>query len=197
MPNTTQSADTINQHVQALLSELNCPYKFHEVRSSFMGAIASPYVVDPLFELNALWDGEFPKVESQEKLDKITKIFLEDFWDALATHATDKASQPFSLTSLDKAKSLGELKTHALLHGEEIDAFLNGFYQDQENLELDEDLGESLDILDELLQMYTDLVNTEDSLALSPAELSDLADNMLKMTDMAEMEINNIIASCA
>ena len=195
MTNTHHNHDNIDQHVQQLLKEFDCPYKFHEVRASFMGAIASPFVVDPVFELNALWDGAFPNIDSEEKLDEITKVFLQDFWSELATHAD--AEQPFALTPLNKATSPQTLKEQAQLRGEEIDAFLNGFYQDQENLELDEDLGESLDILDELLQMYTDLVNTDESLALSPAELSDLADNMLKMTDMAEMEINNIIASCA
>jgi len=45
--------------------------------------------------------------------------------------------------------------------------------------------------------MYTDIVNMEEGSALSAAELSDLADNMLKMTDMAELEMNNLIASCA
>jgi hypothetical protein len=64
-------------------------------------------------------------------------------------------------------------------------------------LELDEDIDDSLDLLEELVQMYTDIVNMEESSALSTAELSDLADNLLKMTDMAELEMNNLIVSCA
>ena len=191
------SADSIHQHVQSLLNEYQCPYQFHEVRAAFMGAIASPYVVDPLFELNALWDGEFPELASQEKLDEVTKTFLEDFWGVLAAHGKEDAELPFSLTSLDKARSLRELKAHAQLRGEELDAFLTGFFQDQENLELDEDIGDSLDILEELVQMYTDIVNMEESSALTATELSDLADNLLKMTDMAELEMNNLIVSCA
>lgn len=192
-----RSAVSIQQHVQSLLSEYQCPYQFHEVRAAFMGAIASPYVVDPLFELNALWDGEFPELASQEKLDEVTKTFLEDFWGLLATHGKEDAEQPFSLTALEKATSLSELKTHAQLRGEELDAFLTGFFQDQENLELNEDIGDSLDILEELVQMYTDIINMKDSAALSAEELSDLADNLLKMTDMAELEMNNLIVSCA
>lgn len=191
------SAVAIQQHVQALLSEYQCPYQIHEVRTAFMGAIASPYVVDPLFELNALWDGEFPELATQEKLDEVTKTFLEDFWGLLATHAKEDTDQPFMLTPLSKASSLSELKAHARLRGEELDAFLTGFFQDQENLELDEEVGESLDILEELVQMYTDLVNMDDGKALSASELSDLADNLLKMTDMAELEMNNLIVSCA
>jgi hypothetical protein len=196
MSKTSRSADSIHQHVQSLLSTHQCPYQFHEVRAAFMGAIASPYVVDPLFELNALWDGEFPEVESQEKLDEITKIFLDDFWGLLAEHAGEEATHPFSLTALQKAKSFTELKAHAQIRGEELDAFLSGFFQDQENLELDEDVGESLDILEELVQMYTGLVNMTDESKLNESELSELADNLLKMTDMAELELNHLIVSC-
>ena len=191
------SADSIHQHVQSLLSEYQCPYQFHEVRAALMGAIASPYVVDPVFELNALWDGEFPELPSQEKLDEVTKTFLEDFWGLLAEHASDEAVLPFMLTPLEKAPSLTEIKAHAHLRGEELDSFLTGFFQDQESLELDEEVGESLDILEELVQLLTDMVNMKEGTPLGATELSDLADNLIKMTEMAELEMNNLIVSCA
>ena len=197
MSNTLRSVETINQHVQSLLSEYQCPYQFHEVRAAFMGAIASPYVVDPIFELNALWDGEFPELASQEQLDAVTKTFLEDFWGVLAAHAHEDAPAPFSLTPLGKATSLSALKQQARTRGEELDAFLTGFFQDQEKLELDEDVSESLDILEELVQMNTDIVNMNEDASLGATELSDLADHMLKMTDMAELEINHLIATFA
>ena len=191
------SADSIHQHVQSLLSEYQCPYQFHEVRAALMGAIASPYVVDPGCELNALWDGEFPELPSQEKLDEVTKTFLEDFWGLLAEHASDEAVLPFMLTPLEKAPSLTEIKAHAHLRGEELDSFLTGFFQDQESLELDEEVGESLDILEELVQLLTDMVNMKEGTPLGATELSDLADNLMKMTEMAELEMNNLIVSCA
>jgi hypothetical protein len=191
------SAVSVHQHVQSLLSEYQCPYQFHEVRAAFMGAIASPYVVDPVFELNALWDGEFPELASQEKLDEVTKTFLEDFWGLLAKHSSEEAVLPFMLTPLEKASSLDEIKAHARLRGEELDSFLTGFFQDQETLELDEEVGESLDILEELVQLLTDMVNMKEGTPLGVTELSDLADNLIKMTEMAELEMNNLIVSCA
>lgn len=191
------SAVSVQQHVQSLLSEYQCPYQFHEVRAAFMGAIASPYVVDPVFELNALWDGEFPELASQEKLDEVTKTFLEDFWGLLAEHACEDAVTPFMLTPLEKATSLEEIKTHAQLRGEELDSFLTGFFQDQETLELDEEVGESLDILEELVQLLTDMINMKEGTPLGATELSALADNLLKVTEMAELEMNNLIVSCA
>jgi len=191
------SAVSVHQHVQSLLSEYQCPYQFHEVRAAFMGAIASPYVVDPVFELNALWDGEFPELASQEKLDEVIKTFLEDFWGLLAEHTSEDAVMPFMLTPLEKATSLEEIKTHAQLRGEELDSFLTGFFQDQESLELDEEVGESLDILEELVQLLTDMINMKEGTPLGASELFDLADNLLKMTEMAELEMNNLIVSCA
>jgi hypothetical protein len=191
------SAVSVHQHVQSLLSEYHCPYQFHEVRAAFMGAIASPYVVDPVFELNALWDGEFPELASQEKLDEVTKTFLEDFWGLLAEHTSEDAVMPFMLTPLEKATSLSENKAHAHLRGEELDSFLTGFFQDQETLELDEEVGESLDILEELVQLLSDMVNMNEGTSLGASELSDLADNLIKMTEMAELEMNNLIVSCA
>jgi hypothetical protein len=191
------SAVSVHQHVESLLSEYQCPYQFHEVRAAFMGAIASPYVVDPVFELNALWDGEFPELASQEKLDEVTKTFLEDFWGLLAEHSSEEAVLPFMLTPLEKASSLDEIKAHARLRGEELDSFLTGFFQDQETLELDEEVGESLDILEELVQLLTDMVNMKEGTPLGVTELSDLADNLIKMTEMAELEMNNLIVSCA
>ena len=191
------SAVSVHQHVQSLLSEYQCPYQFHEVRAAFMGAIASPYVVDPVFELNALWDGEFPELASQEKLDEVTKTFLEDFWGLLAEHTSEEAALPFMLTPLEKATSLDEIKAHARLRGEELDSFLTGFFQDQETLELDEEVGESLDILEELVLLLTDMINMNEGTPLGAAELADLADNLIKMTEMAELEMNNLIVSCA
>lgn len=191
------SAVSVHQHVQSLLSEYQCPYQFHEVRAAFMGAIASPYVVDPVFELNALWDGEFPELASQEKLDEVTKTFLQDFWGLLAVHASEEAVLPFMLTPLEKATSLEEIKTHAQLRGEELDSFLTGFFQDQETLELDEEVSESLDILEELVQLLTDMINMKEGTPLGATELSALADNLLKVTEMAELEMNNLIVNCA
>ena len=193
MPYASHDDDTLNGRVQELLNDYECPYTFHEVRAAFMGAIASPYIVDPAFELNALWDGEFPEIESAEKLDHITEIFLEQFWGALTRHQNPE--HPFALTSTSRATSLADIKAQATLRGEELDAFLNGFYQDQDSLELDEDLEESLDVLEELVQMYTDLINMDVSHSLSVSELTDLSENMIKMTDMAQMELNNLIAN--
>ncbi len=193
--NLTQSK--IHSEVQRLLEKYDCNYKFHEVRAAFMGAIASPYVVDPVFELNALWDGEFPELDSTQAIDEVRQIFLEDFWNLLAEHADEAADRPFELTSLAAPATLTELKAQAQLRGEELDAFMDAFYQDQENVELSDEVAESVDIIEELIGMCSELMNMDPDTSLSPDELKELAGNMEKMRDMAEIELNNIILSCA
>lgn len=193
--NPTEAA--INLEVQRLLSKYDCSYKFHEVRAAFMGAIASPYVVDPVFELNALWDGEFPELDSTEALEEVQKVLLHDFWDMLAAHADEQNEQPFSLTPLTPATNLDQLKAQAQLRGEELDAFMDAFYQDQENVELSDEVAESVDIIEELIGMCSEIMNMDPGTSVSAQELSELARNMEKMQDMAEIEINNIILSCA
>jgi hypothetical protein len=41
------------------------------------------------------------------------------------------------------------------------------------------------------------MVNMNEGTPLGATELSDLADNLIKMTEMAELEMNNLIVSCA
>ena len=197
MTSSNPSEEAINLEVQRLLAKYDCGYKFHEVRAAFMGAISSPYVVDPVFELNALWDGEFPELDSTEALEEVRQVFLHDLWDMLSSHAEEQNDQPFSLTQLAPATSLDQLKAQAQLRGEELDAFMDAFYQDQENVELSEEVAESLDIIEELIVMCSEIINMDPGTTVSAQELNELAANMEKMRDMAELEINNIILSCA
>lgn len=191
------SEAAINLDVQRLLTKYDCNYKIHEVRAAFMGAIASPYVVDPVFELNALWDGEFPELDSSEAIEEVQKVFLTDLWNSLAAHADEEADLPFTLTPLSAATTLTELKAQAQLRGEELDAFVDGFFQDQENVELSDEVAESTDILEELIGMCSEIMNMDPDTKVSNDELKELASNMEKMCEMAEVEMNNIILSCA
>jgi hypothetical protein len=197
MSTLNTSDATIHLDVQRLLTKYDCNYKVHEVRAAFMGAIASPYVVDPVFELNALWDGAFPELDSSQAIQEVHKVFLTDLWNALDVHADEQANLPFNLTPLATATTLAELKVQAQIRGEELDAFVDGFFQDQENVELSDEVAESTDILEELIGMCSEIMNMDPDTSISHDALKDLASNMQKMCEMAEVEMNNIILSCA
>ncbi len=160
-----------------------------------MGAISSPFVVDPTFELHALWDGEFPELDSGEALKEIEDTFLTRLWDALAAH-TDQ-DEPFTLSAIDVPTSIETLIAQARLRGEELDAFMDGFFQDQEDFDLDPDAAESINVLEELIAMYLEIINMNPQNPVSASDLEALIQNSKKMHDMAEAEINNLILLCA
>ncbi len=192
---TPSLAETaINLDAQRLLTQYDCPYKLHEVRAAFMGAIASLFVVDPIFELNALWDGAFPELDSEAALTEVQDVFLNRLWSTLAAHANQ--DNPFTLTPFAGPISLANLMSQAHIRGEELDAFMTGFFQDQEDFELDPDAAESLSVLEELVEMYADIINMDPATPSSPLDLDTIAENMTKMNEMAESELNNIILIC-
>ncbi len=160
-----------------------------------MGAIASLFVVDPIFELNALWDGAFPELDSEAALTEVQDVFLNRLWSTLAAHANQ--DNPFTLTPFAGPISLANLMSQAHIRGEELDAFMTGFFQDQEDFELDPDAAESLSVLEELVEMYADIINMDPATPSSPLDLDTIAENMTKMNEMAESELNNIILHCA
>jgi hypothetical protein len=194
MLTSSNSKVMLNQDIQRLLTKYECPYQLHEVRAAFMGAIASPFVVDPAFELHALWDGEFPELDSDDAVKELQDTFLTRLWDALSAH-TDQ-DDPFTLTPFGVPASIDELIAQARIRGEELDAFMDGFFQDQEDFDLDLDAAESINVLEELIAMYLEIINMPPENKLSTSDLEALIDNSKKMNEMAEAEINNLIMLC-
>ena len=50
------------EEVRALLERYRCPVPFHEVRTRFLGNIASPGIgISPIKMVEGLWGGELPE----------------------------------------------------------------------------------------------------------------------------------------
>ncbi len=55
-----------------LLDRYACPVPYHEVRTRFLGGIASPIIESsPLPIVEGLWGGEFPPFDSIEDLNEL------------------------------------------------------------------------------------------------------------------------------
>jgi hypothetical protein len=61
MPTRANPSPTSDEQVRALLERYKCPVPFHEVRTRFLGNIASPVMsTSPIKVVQELWGGELP-----------------------------------------------------------------------------------------------------------------------------------------
>ena len=64
--------------VKALLAKHACPVPFHEVRTRFLGNIASPQLSgSPLQIIKDLWGGELPAVDSIDDLNDLLEALVQ------------------------------------------------------------------------------------------------------------------------
>ena len=91
-----------NAEVIALLERYKYPTPFHEVRTRFMGSIASPALnISPLQTVKQLWGGELPAFDTMEveDLNELLNILVSGLWNQLTTHQSP--DNPFLLTTLE------------------------------------------------------------------------------------------------
>src|SRR4051812_35019315 len=53
-----------DEDARALLARYNCPVPFHEVRTRFLGNVATPATASPIKMVEDLWGGELPAFDS-------------------------------------------------------------------------------------------------------------------------------------
>ena len=87
--------------IRRLLKTHNCQVAFHEVRTRFLGNIATPTLsVSPLLVLKSLWGGELPEFEDEASFHELLDVLIKGLWNRLARHQNRK--HPFHLTRLGK-----------------------------------------------------------------------------------------------
>ena len=61
-----------DEQVRALLVRYACPVPFHEVRTRFLGNIASPAIgVSPIKMVESLWDGKLPEFNTLDDANEL------------------------------------------------------------------------------------------------------------------------------
>ncbi len=56
-----------DEQVRALLMRYACPVPFHEVRTRFLGNIASPAInISPIKTVESLWGGKLPEFDTMD-----------------------------------------------------------------------------------------------------------------------------------
>jgi hypothetical protein len=186
-----------DDEVRALLQRYECPVPFHEVRTRFLGNIASPAMsASPIKVMEGLWGGELPAFDSLDAGNELIGALIAGLWNRLTRHQ-DRSSQ-FRLTRIDVAPTRQGLSTLALMRREELDGFVEGLFGVEESVDLPERAHRGLADLAELRVMFAAVLDVarDDSIAGTDKDRQATLQLTRTMTRNAEHEMHEIVLSC-
>ena len=185
------------QQVRHLLRKYACPVPYHEVRTRFLGNIATPKLsASPLNIAKGLWGGAFPEVESIEDLNRLIDALINGLWNALTVH--QKRGEPFRLVKVSLDPSVANLARLALVRRQELDGFVEGLFDGAEAIDLPERANAAMGALAEMRA----IMGGAHDLAMRTAEPADPAQiqatfrHLRELTRIMEREINAVFLDC-
>ena len=123
--------------VIAMLKRYKCPTQFHEVRTRFLGNIASPVAgASPLETVTQLWGGDLPEIESIDDLNELLNVLVNGLWNRLTEHQNSR--NPFMLVRFDVVPTRQGLQHFVLVRRQELDGFVTGLFGNEQQIELPE-----------------------------------------------------------
>jgi hypothetical protein len=177
-----------DEDVRALLARYNCTVPFHEVRTRFLGNVATPAMsASPIKMVEDLWGGELPAFDSIDAANELISALVMGLWNRLTRH--QDRNSPFRLTRIETATTREGLAALALIRVQEIEGFVHGLFGQQEVIDLPERAHRALDDLGRMRAMFAavrDFVNDEETTLR----------HMREMTKNAEHAMHTVLLSC-
>ncbi|RZF60867.1 hypothetical protein EWE75_20880 [Sphingomonas populi] len=194
-----KKADTAqsNKIAQALLEKYECPVPYHEVRTRFLGNIATPAIsASPLQIIKALWGGELPPFDSIEEVNELLDALVQGLWNDLTRH--QKRSQPFRLTRMATESTAADLGRYGLVRLQELDGFIEGLFNGEEVIDLPERAHEAVDRLAEMRAMMAGICELvlRDPHADDRTQLDTTFRHLRELTRIMETEVHEAVLSC-
>ena len=190
-------ATATEEEVRALLERYRCPVPFHEVRTRFLGNIASPGIgVSPIKMVEGLWGGELPEFGSTNTAKELIGALIMGLWNRLTRH--QERSAPFRLSRPDVAATREGLATLALIRRQELDGFVEGLFGAEETMDLPERAHRSLGTLGEMRALIAGVLDvaTDGNKAATVGDIEGMLRHMREMTRIAEHEMHAVVLSC-
>jgi hypothetical protein len=180
---------------KALLVLYACPIPYHQVRTRFMGNIATPVMTaSPMQEIQRIWNNELPTFESKSDAEEFFGVLMQVLWNGLSAH--QKRTDPFKLGRIATSPaSLEFLNRFAQVRREELEGFGDGLFAGQDEIDLPESAHKAIGILGEMRAIFA----ATEQLAAQPASVESITETIRhfqQMTRIAETEINIVIQSC-
>jgi hypothetical protein len=198
MPTYTNPSSASDERVRALLERYKCTVPFHEVRTRFLGNIASPVMsASPLRVVEDLWGGELPPFDAIDQANELIGALVMGLWNRMTQHQ-DRAS-PFRLLRTETAPTREGLAALALMRRQELDGFVAGLFGRSDVIDLPERARRTLNELAEMRAAFVavfDVVRDETKSA-TEMDMETTLRHMREMTKIAEREIHAIVMACA
>ena len=193
----TQPITASDEQVRALLVRYACPVPFHEVRTRFLGNIASPAIgVSPMKMVESLWGGKLPEFDTKDAVNELIGALFMGLWNQLTKHQDRNA--PFRLTRSSIAPTREGLATFALMRRQELDGFVEGLFGQEEIVDVPERAHRALDDLADMRALFAATAELATDEA-KPAQLKEMETTLRllrEMTKNAEHEMHAIVLSC-
>lgn len=180
-----------------MLKRYNCPTPFHEVRTRFLGNIASPVMnASPMETVKGLWGGELPAFDSIDAMNELLHVLVAGLWNCLTEHQSSR--HPFRLLRFEVEATRDGLKQPALVRRQELDGFVEGLFGSQDEIDLPARAHQALGALSEVRAMLAGAVDLleDPTKPAEPGDIKALLQNIQQLTIIAETEMNKAIISC-
>jgi hypothetical protein len=183
--------------IRELLRRHACPVPFHEVRTRFLGNIASPLLTaSPMRVVEGLWGGELPVFDSADDANELIGALVQGLWNELTRH--QKRTEPFRLVRVPGEPSPETLSRLALVRRQEIDGFVEGLFQGADEIDLPQKASDALDALAEARAMFA-AVEDLTAKGIKPEEAAEVATTVKHLSEMqkiVEREIHAVVLAC-
>ncbi len=182
---------------RALLEKHGCSIPYHEVRTRFLGNIATPgLAASPLQIVKDLWDGELPVFDSIDEVNELLDALIQGLWNDLTKH--QKRGQPFRLIRMPMEPSAVNLGQYGLVRLQELDGFIEGLFNGEDAIDLPERAHQAVGHISELRGMMAGICElvSRDPIADDRTALDTTFKHLLELTRIMETEIHEAVLSC-
>ena len=179
-----------------MLERYNCPVPFHEVRTRFLGNIATPSLdASPIKTVESLWGGKLPEVETIDDLNELVGALTMGLWNRLSRH--QDRTLPFRLTAVPTKPTREGLAALALIRTQELDGFVDGLFGLEETVHLPERAHHGLDALGEMRALFAAVLDLagDQSVSESTGDLRSTLRHMQEMRKTSEREMHAVMMS--
>jgi hypothetical protein len=184
--------------IRAMLDKYRCPAAYHEVRTRFLGSIARPDPdVKPMAVIQALWGGELPPFDSLDDCNELLGVLVMGLWNELTAHQDPKVQ--FRAIRVPLEPTMANLGNFGMVRAQEIDGFVEGLFNGQEETGLPERAHEAVTHLGEIRAMMAglpDLAEREANKPYDREQIKRTIQGLCAMTEIMEAEFHAAVLAC-